>query len=254
MAASSCSRGSSRSPISSSTTDDPSRAKPCASSHPIGPPPSTTRRPGSSPMSQTSSEVSGSTCARPGTSGTRGADPVAISAWRNCTGWPSTSARPAPVKRAWPCATDTPASRSRSGESTGSMCAIAARTWSITAPKSTRTPSVCTPSAAEPRATDAACAADSRDLLGTQPVHRQSPPVRSRSTSSARGPQRGRRVRGREPGGAAAEDEQVPRVARAGRQRVRAAVHVANLAPRSVRARPRSRPLARAQGATSESA
>ncbi len=67
-----------RGSISICVTFAPRRAKHCASSQPIGPPPSTTRRLGSVRMSQTVSEVSGFDSRRPGIGGTKGAAPAAI--------------------------------------------------------------------------------------------------------------------------------------------------------------------------------
>ena len=55
-----------RGSISTCVTCEPSRAKHCASSLPIGPPPSTTRRLGRARRSQTVSEVSGPSSRRPG--------------------------------------------------------------------------------------------------------------------------------------------------------------------------------------------
>ena len=67
------SRESRRGSISTCVTFAPKRANACASSQPIGPPPSTTRRAGSLRRSQTVSEVSGFDFARaPGSAGTNG--------------------------------------------------------------------------------------------------------------------------------------------------------------------------------------
>jgi len=84
--------------------------------------------------------------------------------------------------------TPTLAVRSASAESTGSIVAIALRTCAITSSKATRTPATCTPSRAPPRASTTAEAAAIRALLGTHPVHRQSPPGWSRSTISTDAP------------------------------------------------------------------
>jgi hypothetical protein len=183
-----CSRPSRWGPASTSTTWLPRRAKPWPSSHPTGPPPRTSSRVGSSSRSHTDSEVRGPAALRPATSGTSGAEPVATRAWVKATGRPSTSALRVPVKLSVPCATATPDSRNAAGESIGSIAAIASRTCRITAGKSTCTSTTDTPSRLASRAADAAWADASRDLLGTHPVHRQSPPVRSRSTSSAVAP------------------------------------------------------------------
>ena len=133
------SRGRIRSAPSTTVTLLPSRAKACPSSQPMLPPPSTTSSPGSRVSPQTLSLVRCSTSASPGTGGTAGAAPVATSACRKPTGRPSISAVAGPVNRAVPVRTETPASSSASTESTGAMCAMAARTWSITAGKSTET-------------------------------------------------------------------------------------------------------------------
>jgi hypothetical protein len=59
-------------------TLEPRRAKACASSQPIGPPPSTTRRAGSLRNSQTLSEVRQPIASMPGIGGTKGRAPAAI--------------------------------------------------------------------------------------------------------------------------------------------------------------------------------
>ena len=181
-AAGGASPGINRSAASTMVTEEPSLAKACPSSQPIGPPPSTRSRRGSSVRDHTESEVRGAASARPGRSGTTGEEPVATSAWVKLTRSPSTVADVGPVKTTVPWATEAPAARIAAGESTGSMVVIEARTCSITASKSTDTESTWTPREAAARASPAACAAASSALLGTQPVHRQSPPVRSRST------------------------------------------------------------------------
>ena len=182
-AASGVSRASTRSAASTIVTCEPKRASAWPSSQPIGPPPSTRRRRGSSASCQTVSEVSGSLVCSPGRSGTTGDDPVVSSAWSNVTSTPPTSARPGPANLTVPWATATPDSRRCSGESIGAILAIEACTCAITVVKSTDTESTWTPSRSPSRASAATCAAASSDLLGTHPVQRQSPPVRSRSTS-----------------------------------------------------------------------
>ncbi len=72
------SAGSRRSAASTTVTALPSRAKAQASSQPVPPAPRTTRLRGRSRSMKTVSLVSGSTSASPGTSGTRGVLPVAM--------------------------------------------------------------------------------------------------------------------------------------------------------------------------------
>ena len=67
-----------RGSISTCVTFAPKRAKHCASSQPIGPPPSTTRRRGSSRSCHTVSEVRQPTVSMPGIGGTNGRAPAAI--------------------------------------------------------------------------------------------------------------------------------------------------------------------------------
>src|ERR1700682_4382035 len=67
-----------RGSISIWVTFAPRRAKHCASSQPMGPPPRTTRRRGSVRMSQTVFDVSGFASLRPGIGGTNGSAPAAI--------------------------------------------------------------------------------------------------------------------------------------------------------------------------------
>ena len=177
-----------RSDPSTRVTSAPRRAKAWASSHPIGPPPSTARRPGSARMSHRLALVSTRSRSRPGIGGTTGCAPVASRACRNRTRRPSTSAVSGPVSRAVPASTCTPAASRAAGESVGAMLSIAPCTWAITRVKSTVTPPTSTPRRPAVRAPAAACPAARRDLDGTHPVHRQSPPVRSRSTSSTRAP------------------------------------------------------------------
>ena len=132
--------------------------------------------------------VSACVASSPGIGGRLGAAPVASRAWVNRTGLPSTVACPGPVNSTVPCRTVAPVSSIASGESIGAMWSIAPRTCFITAGKSTSTPCTVIPRSPACRAPAAAAAAASSDLDGTQPVQRQSPPVRSRSTSSTRAP------------------------------------------------------------------
>lgn len=120
--------------------------------------------------------------------GMAGEEPEQMIAWWNSTGRPSIVALCRPVNVRSPDSTRTPAASKDSGESTGSMVRIADRTLSITFTKSTETPSTRTPRREEVRAFAARAAAAKMALDGTHPVHKQSPPVRSRSTKSTRAP------------------------------------------------------------------
>ena len=153
------------------------------------PPPITSSLAGSESRSQTVSLVRVvAPSRRPGTGGTAGAAPVHRRARRKPRVFPSTSSEASPVKRARPVITWTPLRRSVSGESTGAISAIDARTPAITSAKSTETSPTSMPLVDALRADEATAAAAMRALLGTHPVHRQSPPVRSLSTSATRAP------------------------------------------------------------------
>ena len=83
---------SSRGAISTSVTCEPKRANACASSQPIGPPPSTTRRRGNARSAHTVSEVSGPASASPGSGGTNGRAPAAMTMWVVVSVWREPSA------------------------------------------------------------------------------------------------------------------------------------------------------------------
>ena len=128
--------------------------------------------------------------ANPGIGGTVGAAPVARTACRNeMLSSPTVAVRPL-VNTASPCRTVTPSASMAAGESIGAISWIALRTWSITLAKSTVTSPMSMPRRWAARAEAAASAAAIRAFEGTQPVHRQSPPVRSRSTRTTLAPNR----------------------------------------------------------------
>jgi hypothetical protein len=102
-----------RGAISTCVTALPSRAKLCASSLPMGPPPSTTRRAGNSVRPQTVSLVRKPASLSPGIGGTKGPAPAAMTMALVV----SVCCRPSAsftstvhglVMRAWPCSTSTP--------------------------------------------------------------------------------------------------------------------------------------------------
>src|SRR3954451_4300305 len=98
--------------------------------------------------------------------------------------------RPGPVKRAVPAMTSTPWRRSESDESSGSIVRCAPCTCSITRAKSISGSLGVSPTDCALRIRCASSAAAMSALLGTHPVHRQSPPGPrvSRSTSTTRAP------------------------------------------------------------------
>src|SRR4051794_7285441 len=149
------------------------------------------RRPGRSRRSKTVSLVSGCAAARPSRSGITGRDPVAISAARYWRTVPSpTSILPGPAKRAVPAITSTPSRSSDSAESSGWIVRCAPDTWSMTRAKSTSGSVGGSPTESAFRIRWARSPAAMSALLGTQPVHRQSPPGPrlSRSISTTRAP------------------------------------------------------------------
>jgi hypothetical protein len=152
------------------------------------PPPRTTSSTGSSVRAQIVSLVRYAASARPGTGGTAGDAPVARTARRKVIVRPSTSTVDGPVNLASPVRTLTPSRARACGESTGAIRLAAAWTWAITAGRSTRTPSTWTPNRCAVRAAAADRAAARIAFDGTHPVHRQSPPGRSRSTSRTLAP------------------------------------------------------------------
>ncbi len=168
--ASGSSLGRTRAPRCTIVTEDPSLAKACASSQPTGPPPRMTSSRGRTSKSQRFSLVRTWTSPIPGTAGTAGSDPTAISTWRAEMVRPSTLTPPSGSTWARPSITLTPAASSASGESTGSMCVMAARTCCITRAKSTVTASTSTPYRKARRAAAAADPAARRAFDGTQPV------------------------------------------------------------------------------------
>ena len=89
-------------------TLEPSRSNACASSQPSGPPPITSNRGGSSVRSNTVALVRKPACLRPGTSGTSGRAPVAISAFSKVSGWPLTLSRSGPSNCGLPKYTSMP--------------------------------------------------------------------------------------------------------------------------------------------------
>ena len=78
---------------STTVTREPRRAKACASSRPIGPPPRTIRRSGSRRWEKTVSLVHTGRSASPSTGGSTGLDPVAMIQAFAETGRPSTATR-----------------------------------------------------------------------------------------------------------------------------------------------------------------
>ncbi len=95
-----------------------------------------------------------------------------------------TSTASGATKRASPRSTVAPRGRNRASESAGSSAAIAPCTCACTAAQSISGVPRRSPSRPAPRAAVAAWDAASSALLGTQPKFRQSPPIRSRSTSA----------------------------------------------------------------------
>lgn len=155
----------------------PRRANAWASSQPIGPPPMTASRRGSSVRLKIDSLVRKPASASPGTGGTAGRPPVAITARAKRSRASPTSTSSPERKRASPRKTSIPSSRKRSAPSWGAIAARRLRMRSITAGKSTATgPRTLTPRSPA-RATSAAARALARTAFdGTQPTFRQSPP------------------------------------------------------------------------------
>ena len=120
--------------------------------------------------------------------GTAAVDPVAMTKYfaRTSCVAERTSRRPAKVARS--AITWTPSPVKRSTESCGAMVAMTSATWRFTAAKSMAGAVPVTPMAGLPCAWRAAFAAASSAFDGTQPLFRQSPPMRPASNSTTRAP------------------------------------------------------------------
>ena len=101
-AASGSSRGRRRGSRLTIATSLPSRRKACASSQPIGPAPTTSRRRGRSVKEKIVSLVRKPASARPGTGSVAAREPVATTARLKRSCWPPTSTVSGPTKRASP--------------------------------------------------------------------------------------------------------------------------------------------------------
>ena len=115
-------------------TREPRRWKAWPSSHPMGPPPTTSSALGKVSRSKIVSLVRHPASARPGTAGTCGSDPVATTMWRAHSISPVASASTSwgERSRAELAMTRTPIAVKRSAESWGASRAWAARTYLIT--------------------------------------------------------------------------------------------------------------------------
>ena len=120
----------------------------------------------------------------PGIGGTDGRPPDAMIRFRAVRPLPSTSRLHGEVILACPGRQSTPSFEYRSTESWGSIFAITSRTRCIIAEKSTLSLSARNPYSSARRIYDAILAERINALLGTQPVFRQSPPIRSLSISA----------------------------------------------------------------------
>ena len=127
--------------------------------------------------------------AMPSIGGMNGRLPVHTSVKRVCSTRSPTVTSRGPVTTASPSTTTTPRSRNRSGLS--SVRAISACTAAIrrhTASRSIEGSPTCTPNKGAVRTVCATRALASSAFDGTQPVQRQSPPKRERSTAATRSP------------------------------------------------------------------
>ncbi len=168
LASSGSSRGS-NGPASITVTAAPSRRCAWANSMPTGPPPITTRCPGSTRLAKTVSLVKLGTVSMPGIGGTTGVEPVAITKRRGrISASPASTVRPS-TKRASAAMTRTPSRSKRSAESLGASRAMTRSTLSATAAKSIRGGWYRTPNSAPRRQPSASLAAASSDFDGTQP-------------------------------------------------------------------------------------
>ena len=109
---------------SNNVTFDPNRENACASSQPMGPPPTITNRLGNSRIFQSVSLVSGWTSSMPGIGGTNGRAPVAITIFFVVNVSPFISTRKGSMIFASPSYTFTPNSVYRFTESWGSIFLI----------------------------------------------------------------------------------------------------------------------------------
>ena len=125
-AASGSSSTTSRSATSTSVTRTPKSAITCASSHPIAPPPITTRDDGSSVSFTASRLVQYGVSARPGMGGAEGAVPV-LSTIPFVAVYvvPPTSTRPSPPSTPWPRTKVAPASSRRFTATVSSQSSVA---------------------------------------------------------------------------------------------------------------------------------
>ena len=177
-----------RGSISTCVTLAPNRAKACASSQPIGPPPSTTRRGGSLRRSQSDSEVRYRILSRPGIGGTKGAAPAAMTIERVVRRRVVPSSRRISTSQgdtifASPMMHSTPICVKRSTESCGSMVFTTRWTRSMTSAKSNSATALLSPYSFARRIWASTRAVLISALEGTQPVFRQSPPISCFSTS-----------------------------------------------------------------------
>ncbi len=184
-ASSGSSRGSARAPRWSTVTCTPSRASPWASSIEIGPPPIITRLVGARSSAKICSLVSGAAAASPSIGGSAGRLPVASSTKRAVCFTSPTRTLVGDVSRAAPASTSTPRARKRSAlSSVAAICAWIAFSRAQTRAVSPRAANASRPYASAWAIVWAALAEASSALDGTQPVHRQSPPGRSRSATA----------------------------------------------------------------------
>jgi hypothetical protein len=179
-------------PFWSTVVRIPSRVKPWAISMAIGPPPIITMLLGARSISNTFSLVRNPASLRPSIGGVRGRLPVhrRMNRVSSVRSWPTSSTVLGPAIRAWPAMISMPMALKRSGSSS-----VAARSCWIdrirfhTSEVSTSIGSMDgRPYLSATFMVWAALADASSAFDGTQPVHRQSPPTRWRSTTQTRRP------------------------------------------------------------------
>ena len=178
--------------MSTTVTVLPKRANDWASSQPIGPPPMTTSRAGRVVRVKIVSLVRKPASASPGTGGTPARPPVAMTARRKRRRGPPgppTSISSGETKRPSPRKTSTPSPAKRRALSLSLIFARSRRIRAMAAPKSSP-PAVAGPPnpSALRRAASQERAARITPFEGTQPMFRQSPPIKCRSTIAARAP------------------------------------------------------------------
>src|SRR5438067_1181875 len=187
--ASGSSRARNRGPASTTVTLEPRRAKPCASSTPTAPPPSTTSRAGSSRGTAAWRLVQYSTLSRPWIGGIVAVPPLAMTTARRATYCsPPTSTVRRSTSVPCPRTSLAPVASSAAAGRESSRSRAIHRTRLDTVAKST---SQSTREAASLRARPASSmvSADRRNVLdGTQPQYGHSPPTSSRSTTASESP------------------------------------------------------------------